>query len=138
MQTNMDQLMESFFENQRVAQTSHQTLPLDVAETKSSYVISAAVAGLKSEDIDITVEDGVLTIAGELKNNLETSSSTESDEGAAVKFHLRERQYGGFNRKLRLPKDVDAETISAAQNDGVLTITLGKSEAAQPKKIVIS
>ncbi|MFK7805595.1 MAG: Hsp20/alpha crystallin family protein [Anaerolineae bacterium] len=150
MQTDMDRLMESFFESPQVAQSTHSNLPLDVAETQDSYVISAAVPGLKSDDIDITVEDGVLTIAGEVKNSFETLGSAnpadasdpenneDVQESTAVKFHLRERRYGNFARKLRLPKDVDTEKISASQEDGILTISLGKSEAAQPKKISIS
>lgn len=147
MQTDMDRLMESFFETPRVNQSTHSNLPLDVAETQTNYVVSAVVPGLKSDDIEITVEDGVLTIAGEVKNSFETLDSAnpaenDGEEAAAerpsFKFHLRERRYGSFSRKLRLPKDVDTEAISASQEDGILTITLGKSEAAQPKKITIS
>jgi len=143
----MDRLMESFFESPQVSQATVSNLPLDVAETQDSYVISAAVPGLKSDDIDITVEDGVLTITGETKNSFEQLASAnptdeevteDSQKQSAVKFHLRERRYGSFTRKLRLPKDVDAEAISASQEDGILTITLGKSEAAQPKKITIA
>lgn len=141
MQNDMDRLIESFFETPKVAQTNHWNLPLDVAETEDSYVISAAVAGLKPEEIDITVEEGVLSISGEVKNSYAVNSTEgESSEGAEVpvKFHLRERFYGSFNRKLRLPKDADSEAISATHEDGVLTINVSKSAAALPKKISIS
>jgi len=135
MQTDMDRLIESFFETPKVTSASHANLALDVVETETSYLISAALPGLKAEEIDMTVEDGVLTISGELKSNFDFSGDSEDEK---VTFHLRERFYGGFSRKLRLPKDVDTDEISASHEDGVLTITLAKSEAAQPKKIIIS
>ncbi len=146
MQSDMDRLMESFFETPQVRHTHQSNLPLDVAETTDSYLISAAVPGLKSEDINITVEDGILSISGEFSNSFDSSSDDAegSDEGSTeqaestVRFHLRERRYGSFARKLRLPKDVDADGIEAKQEDGILTITLAKSEAAQPKKITIA
>lgn len=153
MQSDMDRLMESFFETPRVRHTHQSNLPLDVAETADSYLISAAVPGLKSEDIDITVEDGILSISGEFSSNFDSAGddAEESAEGSTeqaestvdsvestVRFHIRERRYGSFARKLRLPKDVDADGIEAKQEDGILTITLAKSEAAQPKKITIA
>lgn len=136
MHTDMDRLIESFFETPKVRHTANWNLALDVVETGEGYMISAAVPGIKSEDIDITVEDGVLSISGETKNSFE-SSSDDAEDTPSPKFHLRERFYGRFNRKLRLPKDVDADAISASQEDGILTITLGKSEASQPKKIAV-
>lgn len=143
MHTDIDRLMESFFETPRVSTKNHSNLALDVAETANGYLISAAVPGIKSEDIDITVEDGILSISGEFSNSLDASDSDSADDGegsaaSAVKFHIRERRYGTFTRKLRLPKDVDAEAIEAKQEDGILTISLAKTEAAQPKKIAVA
>ncbi len=142
MHTDIDRLMESFFETPRVSTNNQSTLALDVAETADGYLISAAVPGIKSEDIDITVEDGILSISGEFNNSFDTSDSDSAEDGeesteSAVKYHIRERRYGSFTRKLRLPKDVDAEAIEAKQEDGILTISLAKSEAAQPKKITV-
>ena len=137
MHTDMDRLIESFFETPRVGHTASRNIALDVVETDKGYTVSAAVPGIKSEEIDIVVEDGILTISGETKNSFEHSSD-ESEDTPSPKFHIRERFYGSFNRKIRLPKDVDADAISASQEDGVLTISLGKSEAAQPKKITVA
>lgn len=138
MHSDIDRLMESFFETPRVSPSNNFGLPLDVAESADRYTISAAVPGLKSEDIDITVEDGVLSISGEFSSSFDNSSEDGEDSDAGVKFHIRERRYGSFSRKLRLPKDVDAEAIEAKQADGILTINLAKSEAAQPKKITVA
>ena len=135
MHTDIDRLMESFFETPRVSASNNFGLPLDVAETSDGYVVSATVPGLKSEDINITVEDGILTIAGEVNNSFDNSD--EDSDDSRVKYHIRERRYGSFSRKLRLPKDVDADAIEAKQEDGILTISLAKSEAAQPKKITV-
>ncbi|MEM9777136.1 MAG: Hsp20/alpha crystallin family protein [Chloroflexota bacterium] len=136
MQTDMDRLMESFFESPRATPSSNWGLALDVVETNSEYAVSAVIAGLKREDIDITIEDGILSVAGEFKNEFEKTSDEDDDN--SVRYHLRERRYGSFSRKLRLPKDVDVEAISAKHEDGILSITLPKSEAAQPKKISVS
>lgn len=139
MQTDMDRLMESFFESPRATPSNNWGLALDVIETDSEYVVSAVVAGLKREDIDITIEDGILSVAGDFKNDFEkTGEAGEENADPPVRYHLRERRYGSFSRKLRLPKDVDTETISAKHEDGILSITLPKSEAAQPKKISVS
>ncbi len=140
MHSDIDRLMESFFETPRVSGSKSTTggLPVDVAESADSYVISAPVPGLKSEDIDITVEDGVLSISGAFNHSYGSTENADETETAAVKLHIQERRYGSFARKLRLPKDVDGEGIEAKQEDGILTITLPKSEAAQPKKITVS
>lgn len=139
MHTDMDRLIESFFETPQLRHTASRNIALDVVETESGYTISAAVPGIKSDEIDIVVEDGILTISGEMKNSFEQASEeTDAENGPAPKFHLRERFYGSFSRKLRLPKDVDIDAISAAQEDGILTVQLAKSAAAQPKKISVA
>ena len=138
MHSDMDRLMESFFETPRVSVSNNFGLPLDVAETADGYVVSAAVPGLKSDDINITVEDGILSISGEFSNGFESTSEDGEAETSSVKYHIRERRYGSFSRRLRLPKDVDADGIDAKQEDGILTINLAKSEAAQPKKIAVA
>ena len=137
MHTDMDRLIESFFETPKVRHTSNRNIALDVVEDDKGYTVSAAVPGMKSDDIDIVVEDGILTISGETKSSFERKSD-DSEDSTSPKFHIRERFYGSFNRKIRLPKDVDADAITAAQEDGILTISLGKSEAAQPKKITVA
>ena len=99
---------------------------LDVHEDKDAYVIHAELAGLKREDIDVSLQDGALVISGERR-------AGKVEEG--VEVHRQERFYGKFQRALSLPEPVAADKVKADYKDGVLTVTLPKSEEAKPKKI---
>jgi len=105
------------------------TFPVDISQTSDSVVVKAALPGLKAEDVDISVEDGVLTIKGEKK-------SEEMSEGE--NYYRREIRYGAFSRSVALPSEVDHEKAAAAFTDGVLTVTLPKAEEAKPRMIKIS
>ncbi len=103
---------------------------LDVVETEKQYRFSVELPGLSDQDIDLSVDDGVLTIKGEKKTEVKEN---ESDKPMRV-----ERHYGAFARAFTLPKDADEEAVDATFDKGVLTITLGKTEAAdQRRKIEI-
>lgn len=102
-------------------------LPLDVIENEDSFVVKASVPGLKPEDLSATVTDNVLTIEGEVK----------SDQQEGTRYHLRERRWGKFVRQVALPVSVDANNVQAEYDNGVLTLTLPKSEEAKPKRIQI-
>src|SRR5690349_4958571 len=80
------------------------SVPLDVWEQDGSLFIKAAVPGVDPNNIDLNVENGVLTLSGEFRNEHET-------EGKDKKFYHREFRYGRFSRSLRLPEDVDTENI---------------------------
>lgn len=101
---------------------------LDVHEDKDAYVVHAELPGLKREDIDVSLHDGELVISGERRTE-------KVEEG--VETHRQERFYGKFQRALTLPEPVAADKVKADYKDGVLTITLPKSEEAKPKKIDI-
>ena len=101
---------------------------INVWESGDELYAEAEVPGLTSEHVDISVVGNELTIRGE-------RPETEQ-EGAA--FHRRERGIGPFTRVLRLPVDVDADKVQASLKDGVLLITLPKSEAAKPRKIQVN
>lgn len=101
---------------------------LDVFEDEEKVTVQVELAGLKKDDIDISLEDDVLTIAGERK------SEKEAREGESFR---RERIYGSFRRSITLPSAVKADSVAAAYQDGVLTITLPKAEEAKPRKIEI-
>lgn len=101
----------------------------DVVETEDAIVITAELPGVKDEDISITVQDGVLRIAGE--RNLE-------EEASGDRFHRIERSYGGFEREFRLPPGVAEDDISAGVAYGVLKVTIPKPSAPQPKVIAIN
>ena len=98
---------------------------MDIHQDDKQVEITAELPGVKEEDIDITIDDGVLTLRGEKK-------STREDKESGY----RERSYGSFERRLTLPSNIDEDNCSADFKDGVLTITLPKSEdKARGRKI---
>ena len=103
---------------------------VDVAETDTAYQVKAELPGIRKEDLDVTVDDGVLTIKAEHNDNQE-----QTENGQLIR---QERSYGKFVRSLRLGATVDEETITAEYRDGVLHITLPKAKEVQPRKVEVS
>ena len=103
---------------------------LDVIERGDEYVVRTEMPGVKKEDIEVAVENGVLTISAE------TKSETEEKEGERV--IRQERRYGRYLRSLRLDKTVDDKKVKAVYKDGVLELTLPKAEEVKPKKITVN
>ena len=103
---------------------------VDVAETDTAYQVKAELPGIRKEDLDVTVDDGVLTIKAEHNDNQE-----QTENGQLIR---QERSYGKFVRSLRLGANVDEETITAEYRDGVLHITLPKAKEVQPRKVEVS
>ena len=103
---------------------------VDVAETDTAYQVKAELPGIRKEDLDVTVDDGVLTIKAEHKDNQEQTEISQ--------LIRQERSYGKFTRSLRLGANVDEETITAEYRDGVLDITLPKAKEVQPRKVEVS
>jgi HSP20 family protein len=103
-------------------------LAVDVLENDSGYVVKASVPGINVEEVEITFEDNVLTIKGEVQDD------NEEQEG---NFHIRERWFGSFGRRLRFPTNVDADAIEATYENGILTLNVPKVEEAQPKRIEV-
>jgi HSP20 family protein len=101
-------------------------LPLDVYTTPSEIVLTANVPGLKPEDVEVTLEGDTLAIRGEFKAPMEN-----------VEYIFQERPFGKFTRTLTINVSVDHERIEAGFENGVLTITLPKAEAARPKTIKV-
>ena len=110
------------------AMTSAWAPALDISERKDAYLVTVELPGLKPEDLDITMEDGLLTIQGE--RHFANDSSEQ-------KFHRVERRYGAFRRSITLPAHVMAEGIEASFEDGVLQILVPKMEEATPKRIQV-
>ena len=110
--------------------TSRWTPAVDIREDSGQFTITADIPGVEPGDIEVTMENGVLTIKGERK--LETRD--EGDNG----YRRVERVHGGFYRRFTLPDTADAETISAAGRHGVLEVTIPKRAALQPKRIEVS
>lgn len=103
-------------------------VPIDVIEHDDALVVTVSLPGVKPEDVDVSVHQNVLTIKGEMRG--------ETDEGKG-RYHLRERWQGSFSRQMMLPVEVRPDACDATFQDGVLTITLPKSERAQAKRISI-
>ena len=102
---------------------------VDIFETDAhEVVLKAELPDLKREDINLTFENGVLTIKGERKF---------SEEVQRENYHRIERQHGAFSRSFTLPNTVDAGRISATYKDGLLTIRLPQREEAKPKQIAV-
>jgi HSP20 family protein len=99
---------------------------LDISERKDAYLVTAELPGVDAEDLDITMEDGLLTIQGE--RHFAHDSSEQQ-------FHRVERRYGAFRRSITLPAQVQAEQIEASFDNGVLQILVPKAEEAKPKRI---
>jgi len=115
--------------NGRESMTVAEWAPVvDITEDEKSYVIKAELPEVKKEDVHVGVENGVLTITGERKAEKEEKGK---------KYHRIERSYGVFARSFALPENIDANRVAAAYKDGVLTVTVAKSEKAQPKQIEI-
>jgi HSP20 family protein len=102
--------------------------PLDVYEDKDHLIVKAELPGMKKEDIDISLHQGSLIISGERK---EESHGNEAETSRAERF------FGRFQRALELPKPVDPTKVTASYKDGILTVTLPKTEEAKPKQITV-
>jgi HSP20 family protein len=131
--TGIDQLFndtfDRFFENTDRRLTNKTWSPsVDVSETETEILFTAELPGFEKDGIDISVNDGRLSISGERQ-------FTEEKE---AKHHRVERWYGKFYRSFLLPKSADAEKISANLKNGVLTVTLPKKEEAKPRQIPVS
>ena len=104
------------------------TPTVDISETDGEYQIKAEIPDVKKEDVKVTLEDGVLTIQGERK---------QEKEEKGKKYHRVERTYGSFVRSFSLPDLIDEEKVKAEFKDGVLNLHLHKSEKAKPKAIEV-
>jgi HSP20 family protein len=103
---------------------------VDITETDQAYLVRAELPGVKKDDLQITINDGVLTI------NAETRQESEAKENG--RLIRQERRYGKFVRSMRLGNDVDENNVSADYRDGVLSLTLPKAEEVKPRRIDVN
>lgn len=101
----------------------------DVSETKDNVMVAVELPGMSKDDIKITVQDNVLTIRGEKK---------QEKEEKEVNYHRLERSYGFFSRSFTLPSTAKADKIKASYEHGILKVELPKAEEAKPKEIPIA
>jgi HSP20 family protein len=126
----MNQLMEDSFVRPAAVRGGQGYVPaLDLSETDDGYLVEAAVPGLKPEDLEITVENNVLTLKGE---------SRQETEDKKRNYHRIERRFGSFQRTISLPTTVKADAIKASLNDGVLRLEIPKAEEVKPRKISVN
>jgi HSP20 family protein len=135
IQTEMNRLFNTFFEPANVSNGSSNTsgrrwIPaMDLVEADDNFVLRADLPGLSEGDVNIELEDNVLTISGQ-----RTAEHEERKEG----YHRIERASGAFSRSLTLPEGVDPERVQASFDRGVLEVRIPKPEQRKPRKVTIS
>lgn len=123
----MDRVFDDFGRGWRSGD-AELTFPIDLSETETEVVVKAVLPGIKPEDVDISVSEGVLTVKGESKFEQKTEKEN---------YYRQEIRYGSFHRSVPLPSRVSYEQADAEFKDGVLTVTLPKAEEVRPKQIKI-
>jgi HSP20 family protein len=127
---DMERFFERIFGEQLPSETGGVWSPsVDVKEDEQHYIVNVELPGLKSSEIEVQVENNVLFISGERR--MENKQEGEN-------WHFVERSYGNFSRSFRLPKNVDSENVKASYTDGVLSISIPKSEEARARKVEIN
>jgi HSP20 family protein len=126
----MNQLFEDSFVRPAGARGGQSFVPaLDLSETADGFVVEASLPGLKAEDLEITLENNVLTIKGETRREAEENKRN---------YHRVERSFGSFQRTIGLPSTVKADQINASLNNGILRLDIPKAEEVKPRKINVS
>lgn len=129
MRRDMDRLSDALFGKAGSRLLTPGAFPaVNITEDKDHYFVRAELPGISAENIDVQVNGRNLSIVGERKIQ---------SEGANVKYHRREREPGKFSRVIGLPSDIDVNKVEAQMNNGILTVTVAKAEAAKPKQITI-
>lgn len=124
---DFDDIFDDFWRPARRAEGGAFAPAVDVTESDDEYRVRADLPGVKKEDLDVSLRDGVLTINAETKEE-----KKEEKEGRVIR---QERRYGKFVRSMRLGDSVDADKIKADYKDGVLNLVLPKAEKVKAKKI---
>jgi HSP20 family protein len=130
--SNFDRLFDGFWfgRDSESGSLGNLSPQVDVAENEDGLNVSVELPGLDSDDIKVSLENGVLSISGEKKREIE-----EGKEG--TEYHLVERRYGRFQRSFTLPRGIDTEKATAKFENGVLNVTLPKSAKAKAKLIEV-
>ena len=122
-------IMDEFFNDAVNTRRDNFVPSIDVSETENQFMITAELPGMSKDDISINLENGRLSISGERNFSNEEQGRT---------FHRVETQYGSFNRSFQLPDNISEESIKATYENGLLNITIEKSENEVKKQIEIS
>lgn len=129
MQETLDRFFNDVWSTGRLVDNADRTLAIDLHENDDAYVLLANLPGVDADAIDVTVHDNVLSVTATIENSV-----VHQEEDSVL---LSERTYGRFSRRLTLPRGIDVEHIDSALENGVLTLTLPKTEIAQRRRIAI-
>lgn len=121
-------IMDEFFSDAVATRQNRFAPSIDISETDKQYLIDVEVPGINKEDIDLNIENNTLTVSGERKFKKEEDNK---------QYHRVESHYGSFSRSFTLPENVKNDSISASYNNGILHITVDKSEQQMKKQIKI-
>jgi len=130
LRREIDRLFDDAFGGNALRSASAWVPPVDVRESDSELALVFEIPGVAPEQIEVTTDNGVLTVRGEKRE--------ERREGSEQQYHLVERVYGSFSRSFQLPKNLDESKIDAHFEHGVLTVRIPKAALPQPKKIQIN
>ena len=130
LHNQMDQIFNATSPDAESRERTEQfTLPVDIRQTDDAFVIEASVPGFAPDDVEVTFENGVLSIKGTHREE-----TGRSDNG----YVRRERRIGSVYRQIGLPAEVRADEISASFHHGVLTVSVPRAQKAQPKRIPVT
>ena len=121
-------LVDRFFED-AVSERDFHVPKVNVAETENSFEVTVALPGLKKKEIDVSLDNNILTISGEREYE---------EEHEERRYHLVENHYGRFSRSMTLPNIIDPDSVKATYKNGELHITIAKQEEKAGRKIEIS
>ena len=130
MRREVDRLLDRLFGPPSTPSVATWSPVVDVRETDDEIIVAAELPGLDPSDVNVTVQEVVLTISGEKKQEIEEGKPVSS-------YHLYERRYGRFERSFTLPRSIDTNHVTARHENGVLTVVLPKVEASKPRRIEI-
>ena len=128
MQNTIDRFFDNHWRTFGMANHTDNMLAIDLHETDNAYTLVVNVPGVDAENIDVTVQDNILSISAEINED----QYEESD-----KMLVRERAYGRFSRRLALPRGIDVDSIESDYDNGVLTLNIPKNEVEQRRRIPI-
>jgi HSP20 family protein len=125
----MNQLFDKFFHSRKILGEGAFLPAIDIAKSDGKITLTAELPGMAESDLNVSVENGILTLKGEKKDEKETKEKNR---------YRVERSYGTFQRSFTLPKGVKAEDISAKLKDGVLKVSIPEPEEPKPKSIPVT
>jgi HSP20 family protein len=129
LQSDMNRLFDGFFQARAGNEVNRRWIPaMDLVETADHLVLRADLPGMSEEDIEIEIKDGVLTVSGERKTEHE-------DKGEG--YHRVERSFGRFSRSLTLPDGIDADSVNASFDRGVLEVKIPKPAETKPHRVQV-